>query len=173
MLPFCCNVDTVLSIYTDLHFPSCHPVSCPLTSLRKSHLTCLLFFVSFSSFLFYALCFLICAPLDPPRLHILWSARICCNYLKCPSPLPILFLLYFPPSLSSLSTLCWGTDGHGGGGGGAGADASSKSPNLVCDEDAWWGAVAGSLLVGAVGILPLFLVSFGNDVKESGESGGQ
>ena len=43
----------------------------------------------------------------------------------------------------------------------------------MCDEDAWWGAVAGSLLVGAVGILPLFLVSFGNDVKESGESGGQ
>eukprot|EP00729_Bicosta_minor_P002177 gene2177-34388_t len=55
---------------------------------------------------------------------------------------------------------------------GHGADSADRSADLKCDDEAWWGAIAGSLLVGAVGVLPLFLLSFGNGVAESGESGG-
>lgn len=81
-----------------------------------------------------------------------WLLMVCAPRLaawlnKPLIPVYILFLFIYPSSLSffyflflkisSIVTIC---SGH--------ADSADRSADLKCDDEAWWGAIAGSLLVG-------------------------
>jgi zinc transporter 13 len=50
--------------------------------------------------------------------------------------------------------------------------AGPAALDVKCDADAWWGAIVGSLMVGAVGVLPLFLFSNNDDKAAGGQMAG-